>query len=117
MPLYPYNQRADITSSTSVTIPFVKGVADGYKEARGVVVLDGTNPTPIATGLAAVVGASASLISTGHAAGDPITVTVGFTTSTGNLDIHAWKFTSTAVTTLIASTSSGYSVAWVAAGV
>lgn len=117
MSWYPYQQRAVFNASTAVAQEFVVGVGTGYKTARGVVTLDGGNPTPVATGLVAVVGASANLISTGHVAGDPITVTVGFTTSTGNLDIHAWKFTSTAVTTLIASTSSGYSVAWVAEGI
>jgi hypothetical protein len=88
--------------------PYVRGVASGYKEARGVATLDGSNPTQVATGLTAVVGASATLISTGLAS-DPV--------STGNLDIHAWKFTSTAVTTLVASTSTGVAVAWVANGI
>lgn len=117
MSWYPYQQRAVFNASTAVAQEFVVGVGTGYKAARGVVTLDGANPTPVATGLAAVVGASASLVSTAMTTGDPALISVQFTTSTGNLDIYAWKFTGTGATTLIASTSTGFTVAWVASGV
>lgn len=117
MGFYTYKQKAGFDASTAVSNDFVHGVTVGQRTARGVVTLDGTNPTPVATGLAAVVGASATLIGTALTTGDPSFITVNFTTSTGNLDIHAWKFTGTGATTLIASTSSGYTVSWVASGV
>lgn len=116
MPLYPYNQRADITSSTSVTIPYVKGVADGYRVARGSASLDGSSGSQIATGLAGVVAAGVSLQTSAFTTDMPSWFSVQFTSATGNVDVYPLVSTSSGSNALGASTSTGV-INWWALGV
>lgn len=107
---------SDVTSSVSGAA--VAGVASGYKIARGEVTLDGSNPTPVTTGLATVVAAIAVLKTT-VALGvstSVLTVDYGGGVTAGELDIHAWKPTSSGNPTLIASTDSSSVVSWIAIG-
>lgn len=115
MAFYPYNQRADITSSTAVDIPYIKGVADGYKLARGSTTLDGSSGTPVATGLAGVVAAGVNLQTSAFTTGMPVFFTTQFTTSTGNVDVYAWIASSSASNALAESTSTGV-ISWWAIG-
>lgn len=107
---------SDVTSSVSGAA--VAGVAAGYKIARGEATLDGSNPTPVTTGLATVVAAIA-VLKTAVAPGvgtTTITVDYGGGVTAGELDIHAWKPTSSSNPTLIASTDSSSVVSWIAIG-
>src|SRR5882724_7715321 len=54
------------------------GVAAGYKLARGEVTLDGSNPTPVTTGLATVVAAVASFKTAVALGDDPNALTVDY---------------------------------------
>lgn len=83
------------------------GVA--LKIARGEVALDGSNPTPIATGLTTIVSAQATLKRTTALSSGTAFVTVDFTGTDGALNLYAWV--------LAGSASSGTeSVEWVAVG-
>lgn len=107
---------SDVTASVAGVA--VAGVAAGYKIARGEATLDGSNPTPITTGLATVVAAIA-VLKTAVAPGvgtTTITVDYGGGVTAGELDIHAWKPTSSGNPTLIASTDSSSVVSWIAIG-
>jgi hypothetical protein len=97
------NSGAVVSSpSTDNDASQVVGVGAGYKTARGVGVLDGSNPTSVVTGLAHCYAATVTL--SGIAA--PGTGTSILTTNiTGaGFDVYAWKPTSNANPTLIAST-------------
>lgn len=87
--------------------------AAGYKIARGETALDGTNPTPAATGLTTIVAAAISL--KGTAAPGVGTSVVTYGTSSGTLNLYGWKVTSSSDTTLIASTGTE-TVGWIAVG-
>ena len=105
----------DITGQ--ITVP-VGGVAAGYKIARGSTALDGSNPTPVISGLATVVSVVGS-IKTPTAPGVG-TCLITFDASTtglaaGTFNMYAWKPTSSIDTTLIASTGTE-TVYWVAVG-
>ncbi len=80
----------------------------------GVVTLDGTNPTPITTGLNAV----ESVVFTNHRtdtpADDPNEFTAGI--SGGTVNLYAWKHTSGTDATLVASTDSDDTIGWLAQG-
>lgn len=92
------------------------GVAAGYRIARGIVALDGTNPTPVTTGLTTVVSATASLEGTSAPGVGTSLITVDPTNySTGVLNLYAWKVTNSSTTTLIASTGTE-NVHWIAIG-
>lgn len=93
-------------------------VAAGYKIARGEVTLDGSNPTPITTGLATVVAATATLKTAAAPGDDPswLTVDYGGGVTAGELDIYAWKNTGGTDPTLVASTNSTAVVSWIAIG-
>lgn len=91
----------------------VGGVAAGYKIARGVTALDGSNPTPVVTGLTTAVGFSATL--QGSVAPGVGTSTLTHTISGGTVSVYAWKPTSNADPTLIASTGTE-TFSWVAVG-
>lgn len=69
---------------------------------RGEVALDGTNPTPVATGLKSI--SAVYLALEGSSAPGVGTSVLTYAISDGTLNIYAWKVTSTSVTTLIAST-------------
>lgn len=91
----------------------VGGVAAGYKIARGETALDGTNPTPIATGLATITGCAVTIkLATAPGLGTSV-ITYG--TSTGTLNLYGWKPTGAGDTTLIASTGTE-TIGWVCAG-
>lgn len=91
----------------------VAGAAAGYKIARGSVTLDGSNPTSVSHGLNTVVAHCVSIDST-LAPNDPSVVTSAVNGST--LNIYAWKPTSAATTTLVASAVTDVNVEWVAVG-
>jgi predicted RecA/RadA family phage recombinase len=78
----------------------------------GEIALDGSNPTPVATGLSAIVGAVVAL-KTASAPGVGTSI-VTYNTSGGTLNLYGWKVTANNDTTLIASTGTetvGYA-AW-----
>jgi len=101
------------SSVTSVEAGGVVGVAASYKLARGVTALDGSNPTPIATGLTTVTGFACALEGTSAPGLNTSVITYGI--SGGTVNLYAWKPTGAGNPTLIASTGTE-NVAWVAIG-
>lgn len=91
----------------------VSGVANGYKVARGETALDGSNPTPVATGLTTVVAFVATL--KGSVAPGVGTSSLTAVISGATANVYAWKVTSSSDTTLVASTGTE-SFYWVAVG-
>lgn len=101
---------------TAIGLLGVKGVAAGYKIARGTTALDGSNPTPVTTGLATVVSATVTLEgSAAPGVGTSLLTQSTANWSTGALAVYAWKVTSTSDTTLVASTGTE-TFDWVAVG-
>lgn len=88
-------------------------VAAGYKIARGVTALDGSNPTSVDTGLTTIVSCPAALKATAAPNLSTSVVTTNF--STGQLDIYGWKPTSAASPNLTASTGTE-NVTWFCIG-
>ena len=101
-----------VNAGTTVGNP-VAGVASGYKIARGETALDGSNPTPVATGLTTVVAFVATL--KGTAAPGVSTSVLTYDISGATVNVYAWKPTSTSVPTLVASTGTE-SFGWIAIG-
>lgn len=94
----------------------VIGVGSGYKIARGVAALDGSNPTPVTTGLTTVVAATVTLEGTAAPGVGTSVLTIASTNyATGALAVYAWKVTSSSDTTLVASTGTE-NFEWVAVG-
>lgn len=93
----------------------VAGVASGYKVARGEGTLDGSNPTTIVTGLATVVSFVATLKGTSAPGVGTSVLTANPNASAGSFDVYAWKPTSNADPTLVASTGTEHFY-WVAIG-
>lgn len=91
-----------------------QGVAAGYKLARGQLTLDGSNPTPAATGLATIVNCTASYQGTAAPGLDPTALSVN--PNGTNLDVYAWKPTAAGDATLIASTNATAIVSWMCVG-
>lgn len=91
------------------------GVAAGYKIARGETALDGGNPTPVATGLSTVISFVATLKGTAAPGVGTSVLTANIAGAAGNVDVYAWKPTSNADPTLVASTGTE-SFYWVAIG-
>ncbi len=87
----------------------VAGVAAGYKVARGEIALDGSNPTPVTTGLTTIVSAQATLKRTTGLNTGTALVTVDFTGSDGTLNLYGWVVAGTA-------SSGTETVEWVAMG-
>lgn len=85
----------------------------GEVVVRGEVALDGSNPTPVVTGLKSL--SSVSLTLKGSAAPGVGTSVLTYAVSGGTINIYAWKVTSSADTTLIASTGTE-TVSYVATG-
>lgn len=83
----------------------------------GVVTLDGGNPTPVVTGLNAIVGAAVSLKAAATPGDDPTSFSVDFggAVAAGTLNVYAYK-TDGADPTLVASTNNAAVVSWVAWG-
>jgi hypothetical protein len=92
----------------------VAGVAAGYKIARGETALDGSNPTPVATGLATVIAFVATLKGTATPGDSTSVLTANIAGAAGNVNVYAWK-TDGADPTFIASTGTE-SFYWVAVG-
>ncbi len=103
---------ADVTAAVAGAA--VAGVASGYLLARGETALDGSNPTPVVTGLTTVLGFSCTL--KGSAAPGVGTTVLTQVISSGTVNVYAWKPTATGDCTLIASTGTE-SFDWVAVGV
>ena len=94
----------------------VAGVASGYKIARGSTALDGSNPTPVTTGLATVVSATVTLRgSSAPGVGTSVLTQANTNWGTGALSVYAWKVTGAGDATLIASTGTE-TFDWVAVG-
>jgi len=91
----------------------VLGVAAGYKLARGSTALDGSNPTPVTTGLTSIAAATVSLRGTSSPGVGTSVLTTGV--SSGTLNVYAWKVTGSGDTTLIASTGTE-TFDWIAIG-
>jgi len=87
----------------------VVGVGSGYKVARGEIALDGSNPTPVATGLTTIVSAIAVLKRTTALSSGTAFVTVDFTGSDGTLNLYGWVLAGTA-------SSGTETVEWIAFG-
>lgn len=93
------------TDKTAQLSAAVAGVAAGYKVARGgAAALDGSNPTPIATGLTTIVAAVVQLRGTAAPGDNTSVLTTDFTGSDGTLNVYAWKNTGGTDPTLAAST-------------
>ena len=88
--------------------------AGNRKVMCGETALDGTNPTPVVTGLTTIVSFVAIL--KGSAAPGVGTSSLTATVSGGTASVYAWKVTGAGDTTLIASTGTE-SFYWVAVGV
>lgn len=98
------------TLASAAGVPYVAGVAAGYKFARVSMALDGSNPTSWATGLTTIVAAGVQLVGS-SAPGVGTSVLTALINST-SLDVYAWKVTSSADTTLIASTGTETFYGW-----
>jgi hypothetical protein len=93
----------------------LQGVAGvGGKIAFGATALDGSNPTPVVTGLGTITAFVAML--QGSSAPGVGTSILTVTISSGTASVYAWKVTGAGDTTLIASTGTE-TFQWIAAGV
>jgi len=98
---------ADITKAVTAPTP-------GCRMVAGVTALDGSNPTPVATGLTTIVAAVATINKTSAPGVGTCAVTTEFATG-GTLNLYGWKPTASGDCTLIASTGTE-NVAWIAWG-
>lgn len=94
----------------------VAGVAAGYLVARGETALDGSNPTPVATGLTTVIAFMATLKGTAAPADSTSVLSANIAGAAGNVDVYGWKNTAGTDPTLVASTGTE-SFYWIAIGV
>lgn len=105
----------DVTAALAAAIATpVAGVAAGYLLARGESTLDGSNATPITTGLTTVIAFVAIL--KGSVAPGVGTCCLTSVISSGTANVYAWKPTGAGDCTLIASTGTE-SFYWIAVGV
>lgn len=105
--------KAKVSGQTTVRVMINREM----KTIGGTVTLDGSNPTPVTTGLTTVLGGVCSLNSSTAPGDDPSWLSVGYTGSDGTLNIYAWKNTGGTDPTLVASTNNSASVDWLAWGV
>lgn len=110
---------ADPTADRTVTFPDNTGTVILSKTASvltaaasGAVVLDGSNPSSVTTGLTTISACSVIQNTSVTPGLDPASFTIQFTPSAGQLDVYAWKFTSASNPTLIASTRTDVDVRW-----
>lgn len=103
-----YGAREAVITGSSEVRPSAVGIVGG------VVALDGSNPTPVTTGLTTILAASATL--EGAVAPGDNTSVLTVAISGGTLSIYAWKNTSGTDPTLVASTGTE-NVHWVAYGI
>jgi hypothetical protein len=108
-----YDVKSKVDELITAVNAWATGVAGGYKIARGETALDGSNPTPVATGLTTVVAFVATL--KGTAAPGVSTSVLTYDISGATVNVYAWKPTSTSVPTLVASTGTE-SFGWIAVG-
>lgn len=101
------------TLASAAGVPYVAGVAAGYKVARGETALDGSNPTPVAHGLTTCIAFTATI--KGTAAPGVGTSILTANINGANVDVYAWKVTANNDTTLIASTGTE-TFYWIAVG-
>lgn len=105
----------DANAALSLTT-VVRGVGTSYVVARGVTALDGSNPTPVTTGLTTVVAATLTLeYAVAPGVGTSLVTVASTNYATGALAVYAWKVTSNADPTLVASTGTE-NFEWVAVG-
>jgi predicted RecA/RadA family phage recombinase len=105
-----------LVPNLSAVLQGVTGVGAGYKIARGsATALDGSNPTPIATGLTTIVSASVQLRGTAAPGDNTSVLTTDYTGSDDTLNVYAWKNTSGSDPTLVASTGTE-TFDWIAIG-
>ncbi len=105
-----------MSASAATLNAAIAGIAAGYKIARGGgAALDGSNPTPIATGLATIVAAVVQLRGTAAPGDNTSVLTTDFTGSDGTLNVYAWKNTGGTDPTLVASTGTE-TFDWIAIG-
>lgn len=102
------------TASADGDVIEVLRVSSRYQVYVGEVTLDGTNPTPVSTGLSTIVAAAATLKQTSAPGDDPSWLSVDY--STGTLNVYAWKNTGGSDPTLVASTNSSAVVSVIAIG-
>ncbi len=107
------DQVNNLTGNGTAGTAAVKGVGANYKLARGETALDGTNPTPVTTGLTTIVSCALTIKQT--ATPGLSTSVLTYDTSSGTLNMYGWMVTSSSVTTLIASTYTP-TVGWVCVG-
>lgn len=87
-----------------------------YTLARGTITLGGTNPSSATTGLTTIVACTVTNKRSTAPALDPVSFTTATAAVAGRLDLYAWKHTSSADPTLIASTNATNTVDWVCIG-
>lgn len=93
------------------------GVANDLKTFVGEVTLDGSNPTPVDTGLRGIVGAIVMQKSTATPGDDPSAFTVDYSAALGGVvNVYAWKNTGGTDPTLVASTNNAAVVVVMAVG-
>ena len=100
-----------LTNNGAVTSNIVSGVAASYKIARGETALDGTNPTPVATGLTTIVSCNLTV----KIATAPAVTALTYDTSSGTLNMYAWEPTAADNTALTASSATS-TVGWICVG-
>lgn len=104
---------AAASGDTTGEVDLQLGGSGGFKMACGEGVLDGTNPTPVTTGLTTTIAAIAQL--KGSAAPGDNTSVLTVVVGTADFDVYAWKNTSGSDPTLVASTGTE-SFYWIAFG-
>lgn len=108
-----YMEAASGDGSTVEILPINAG-GSGLKIRAGEATLDGTNPTPVITGLASIVAAHVCQKKATTPGDDPTALT--YDTTDGTLNIYAWK-TDGSDPTLVASTNNAAVIGWIAIGV
>jgi hypothetical protein len=89
------------------------GSGAAYRVVGGTATLDGSNPTPVTTGLTTAVAGVAVIEGSTAPGDDPVTLTTEV--STGTLNVYAWKHNGTDPT-LVASTDNARVFHWIAIG-
>lgn len=105
-----------VAAPGAIVIGLVKAAPRGSSEvmiAHGEAALDGSNPTPIATGLTTVIAVALTL--SGSAAPGVGTSELTYTISGGTVNVYGWKVTASGDATLIASTGTE-TFSWIAVG-
>ena len=90
------------------------GAPSQYRVVGGTGTLDGSNPTPVTTGLTTVIAGVACFTGSTAPALDPTILTTA--ASSGTLNVYAWKPTASGDVTMIASTNNARTFDWIAVG-